>query len=137
MIEHLDIKKLRRPLDFLGQLFIHFTGLQLTRWVVMCQDNPHGKRLEYDGKKDSHIHQGSRDTTMGQWINSFDLVGAVQQYYHKSLVQSNGVSVPIIEQKSGHLIGVRNGVRFQGPKLFPVTYLYFVDFVFHDQYLES
>ncbi len=35
MIEHLDIEQLRRQLDLLGQLFVHFTGLQLSRWVVM------------------------------------------------------------------------------------------------------
>tara|TARA_Y100001001_G_scaffold163033_1_gene191058 strand:- start:1471 stop:1818 length:348 start_codon:yes stop_codon:yes gene_type:complete len=101
------------------------------KFDIMGQDDTHGKRLEYNGKKDAHVHQGARDAPMGKRIDTLDLVGAVQQHDLKGLVQCDRITVPVREQEFCHFFGICDRERFQGPQLFPVTYLYFIDFVFH------
>ena len=106
MVQNGDIEKLGRLLDFFGQLSVLLAGLQLPGGVVMCQDNAHGKCFEDNGKKNAHVHHGSRDPTMGQWIDALDLIGAIEQKDHEGLVQSYGIGIPVVEQQGPHILGI-------------------------------
>lgn len=106
MVQNVNIKKQCRLLDFFGQLSVLLAGLQLPRWVVMCQDDTDGQCFEDNGKKNAHVHQGSRDPTMGQRIDPLDLIGAIEQKDLEGLVQSYGIGIPVVEQQGPHILGI-------------------------------
>ena len=74
MVDHMDIEELCHRLDLLGQLFVGPAGLELSGGVVVCEDDPHGQRLEHNGKEDADIHQGARDAPMGERIDALALI---------------------------------------------------------------